>query len=366
MKTTTPLSEINIEQISRFVVEHIAHRYDLSERDDFPHDIWEKMAKAGLFKIGIEKLYGGLGGGYLNLNETSEALVANGYNMGIGISWLYQQIIARFIIAGFGSANQKQQYLPEMAKGKLTASFAVSEPQRGAHPKYLKTIAVKDESSYIINGEKTYLTNAPIAELFIVIAVTEEGRERLFSGFLAPRQTLGLTVGPQLKFNFLKPSPHGSIVLNNCRLPDTSILGKEGTAYREMVIAFGEIEDTVMMGAVAGAMAAQLSLLTSALDKNNIEAMELLKNKLEEQGAALQVIRKVARKAGDGLDRGEANDVLHAINFMDLTSEFQLNMDAIINEWNLYPDTRYNYLRSDITTMMAFKKKISQLRQKKL
>jgi acyl-CoA dehydrogenase len=366
VKTTTTSSEINIGQISRFAMEHIAHRYDLSGRDDFTHDLWDEMVNVGLFKIGIEKLYGGIGGGYLNLTEAAEEIVKSGYNIGIATSWLYQQIVARFIIAGFGIENQKQQYLPEMAKGKLTASFAVSEPQRGAHPKYLTTAAARDGSFYIINGEKTYLTNAPIAELFIVIAITEEGVQRCFSAFLVPRQKLGLTVGPPLKFDFLKPSPHGSIVMNNCRLPDTSILGKEGTAYREMVIAFGEIEDIVMMGVAAGAMAAQLLLLTGAINDNNIASSELLKNKFVEQDAALQIIRKIARKAADVLDRGEAYSVAQAISFMNLTADFQLNMDTIVQKWNPHPDPRYNYLRSDLTAMMAFKKKITQLRQKKL
>ena len=362
---TTTLSEQIIEKISRFAIEHIAPRHDLPERDDFPHDLWNEMAKVGLFKIGIDEFYGGSGGGYLNLTEAADALVANGYNMGLATSWLYQQIIARFIVAGFASADHKKQYLPEMVRGKLTASFAVSEPKRGAHPKYLTTTAIKDGSFYIINGEKTYLTNGPIAELYIVIAITEGGEQRRFSAFLVPRQTAGLEVGPPLKFNFLKPSPHGSIVLNNCRLPDTSILGKEGTAYREMVIAFGEIEDIVMMGSAAGAIAAQYLLLTDAIDKDNIAGAQLLKNKLAEQDATLQSIRKVAHKAAERLDRGDAHSISHAIKFISLAELFQTNMDTIVQKWNLQPDKRYNYLRSDLTAMMAFKKKITQLRQVK-
>jgi alkylation response protein AidB-like acyl-CoA dehydrogenase len=356
----------NIEKISIFAAENIATRYDLSNNEEFPYDLWEKMAQEGLFKIGIEKLYGGSGGGYLDMTEAAEVLVKNGYNMGIVTSWLYQQIVARFIIGGFGSKEQKSQFLPQMASGKLTASFAVSEPQRGAHPKYITTTASKDESVYVLNGEKTYLTNGPIAGLFIVIAVTEEAEQKKFTAFLVPRQKTGLKVGPPLNLNFLKPSPHGSIVLNNCRLPDTAILGKEGTAYREMVIAFGEIEDIVMMGAVAGAMAAQLSLLTSAAGKNNIANTELLQHRLGAQDVALQAIRTIIYSAAQSLDRGDVHTVSLAINFMDLTSEFQTNMDAIISKWNLQIDTRYSYLRSDLAAMMALKKKMTLLRQKKL
>jgi len=363
--TVIPSVQI-IEKISSFAAEHIACHHDLSERDDFPHELWEKMAKVGLFKIGIEKFYGGSGGGYLNLTETAEALVKNGYNMGIATSWLYQQIVARFLIAGFGSEEQKHQLLPEMALGKIKVSFAVSEPQRGAHPKYLKTTAVKNESSYIISGEKTYLTNGPIAQLFIVIAVTAEGKQKEFTAFLVPRQTAGLKVGPPLNFNFLKPSPHGGIVLSNCRLPDTAILGKEGKAYREMVIALGEIEDIVMMGAATGAMAGQLSLLIRATGVDNIASTKLLQSKLGEQDAALQTIRTIAYTATQGLDQGDAHSALQAINFMNLTAEFQTHMDAIIQKWNLHADARYNYLRSDLTAMMALKKNITQLRQKKM
>ena len=362
--TVIPSAQI-IEQISCFAAEHIAPRYDLSERGDFPHDLWGKMAQDGLFKIGIDEFYGGSGGGYLKLSESAEALVKNGYNMGIATSWLYQQIVARFLIAGFGSTIQKKQCLSAMARGELTASFAVSEPQRGAHPKYISTTAVKDELFYILNGEKTYLTNGPIAGLFIVIAVTEEGQQKKFTAFLVHRHAAGLKVGSPLNLNFLKPSPHGSIVLNNCRLQDTAILGKEGTAYREMVISFGEIEDIVMMGTAAGAMAAQLSLLIRAIGKDNIATTELLQIKLGAQDAALQTLRKIAYTAAQRLDQGEVYSVPLMINFMNLTAEFQTNMDAIIQKWNLHADARYNHLRADLTAMMVLKKKITQVRQKK-
>ena len=196
--------------------------------------------------------------------------------------------------------------------------------------------------------------------------MTAEGRQRGFTAFLVPRQKAGLKVGPPLNLNFLKPSPHGSIVLNNCRLPDTAILGKEGTAYREMVIAIGEIEDIVMLGTAAGAMAAQLSLLIRAINEDKIAATELLQVKLGAQNAVLQTLRAVAYTAAEKLDRGEAPSVSSAITFMNLTAEFQTNMDAIINEWNLHTNAGYNYLRADLMAIMALKKKITQMRQEKL
>jgi len=119
------------------------------------------------------------------------------------------------------------------------------------------------------------------------------------------------------------------------------------------------------MGAAAGAMAAQLSLLISATGEGKIVSTKLLKDKMGEQDATLQTIRRIAYSASVGLDRGDAHSVAQAINFMNLAAEFQLNMDAIINECNLHTDKRYSYLRSDLTAVMVLKKKITHLRQAK-
>ena len=261
-----------IEQIPRFAAEYIAPRSDLSNREDFPHDLWGKMAQSGLFKPGIEEFYGGSGGGYRDLSSSAEAFVQFGFNMGLGISWLYQQLVARFLIAGFGSDEQKNQLLPLMASGKLTASFAVSEPKRGAHPKLLTTTATKNNSFYIISGEKTFLTNGPIADIFIVIAITGySGERKEYTAFLIPRSTSGLKVSLPLNLNFFRPAPHGGITMDNCRLRETAILGKAATAYGDMVIPFGRLEDIVMLGVATGGMEAYLAMLISFIGNDNIK-----------------------------------------------------------------------------------------------
>ena len=181
----TATKEQSYSWISRFAIEHVASRTDLQSEQDFPLDIWQKMGEAGFFKIGIAPEYGGSGGGFKQLTEAGEVFVRSGYNMGLALSWLYQQIIAIRVISGFGNEKQRQKYLPLMAEGKLIASFAVSEPKHGARPKLLTSTAVTDGNYYIINADKIYLTNAPIAGLFIVIAITgEENEHKKFSAFL--------------------------------------------------------------------------------------------------------------------------------------------------------------------------------------
>ncbi len=116
--------------------------------------------------------------------------------------------------------------------------FAVSEPQTGAHPKYLKTTAKLLGDQYILNGQKTYLTNGPIADMFIVVAITGEVDSRKsFSAFLVPKDTTGLTI-TSMELPFLKPAPHGTLMLENSPVPAKNVLGKEGRAFQDMVEPF--------------------------------------------------------------------------------------------------------------------------------
>src|SRR5690606_16785252 len=109
-------------------------------------------------------------------------------------------------------------------------------------------------------------TNGPIAGVFIVVAITDDTTpQKGFTAFIVPRTTEGVTVTQAMALNFLKPSPHGGLKLENCRNGRKSVLGKEGKAWQDMVVPMGEIEDVVMMGPALGGAAALLSLLVSAI-----------------------------------------------------------------------------------------------------
>jgi acyl-CoA dehydrogenase len=330
-------------------------------------DIWQKMGKAGLFKIGIAQMYGGNGGGYIDLLKAGESFVRNGYNLGLALSWLYQQIIAHYIIRIFGTREQQSQYLIAAAAGKITLSFAVSEPGRGAHPKQLVTTARKHGNVYILNGEKTYLTNGPIAGIFIVIAITDDKTpQKRFTAFIVPRTTEGVTVTQPMAMNFLKPSPHGGIKLENCRVGKKSVLGKEGSAWRDMVVPMGEIEDVVMMGPVLGGTAAQLSLLIAAIREHPSEPDIMLQSELGALHALLQTMRVIAYEAASRLDRNNASPVPLMITFTRTATEFHERITQITDRREITGSFEYTYLHRDIESMVALKKGLMQIRQKKI
>ena len=343
--------------ISRFAIEHIASRADLQTSQNFPHDIWQKMGEAGFFQIGIANDFGGSGGGFRQLTEAGEVFVRSSYNMGLALSWLYQQIIAGYLISGFGTETQRQQYLPLMSKGKLIASFAVSEPRHGARPKLLTSTATPDGPCYKVNGEKTYLTNGPIADLFIVIAITgEERQQKKFSAFLIPRTLEGLSVLPQIELGFLKPSPHGGIGLRDCLVSASSILGEKDSAYPNMVIPFGEVENIVMMGAATGGMGAELMDVILEINSPNINEDQSLQSEIEELDSLLEKMRAIAREAAQKLDDHDRSVLPLTLAFGALAESFQSRIKGIVTKWGIKTKERYNILQADLDVMGKMKK----------
>ncbi|MDI6741882.1 MAG: acyl-CoA dehydrogenase family protein [Smithella sp.] len=365
MNNITP--EQSYSWISRFAIEHVASRSDFQTMQDFPRDVWQKMGDAGFFKIGIAPEYGGSGGGFVELAKAGEVFVRSGYNMGLALSWLYQQIIASYVISVFGTEKQRHHYLPLMARGKLIASFAVSEPKHGARPKLLSSTAVPDGHDYILEGEKTYLTNAPMADLFVFVAITgEEQKQKKFSIFLVPASSDGVIIKPKLKFDFLKPAPHGGIKLQDCRVPASAMLGEKDTAYANIVIPFSDAENVVMMGAVAGGMGAELMDAIVEINKRNIHKDQSLQYEIGAMDALLETMRSIVRDAANKLHQPERPAVPLMLVFKELAAGFQAKIANVVTRWDIQTKDRFKILQTDINVLGALQEKTLQDKQAKL
>jgi alkylation response protein AidB-like acyl-CoA dehydrogenase len=283
------------------------------------------------------------------------------------LSWLYQQSIAIYLISGFGNEKQRKKILPLMVKGKLIASFAVSEPKHGAHPQLLTSAATSDGNFYRLNGEKTYLTNGPIAGLFIVVAITgEEKQQKKFSAFLVQGSEEGVSISPQLKLNFLKPSPHGGIGLHDCRVPVLNMLGEKDTAYTDMVLPFSDVENIVMMGAAAGGMGAELMDVILEINARRINENKSLQSEIGELDSLLETMRAVAREAAQKLDQQENTAVPLTLIFDELAEGFQSRISAVVKKWELKTRQRYNILQTDLNVLGLMNKKNIPRKQMKL
>ncbi|ACN14354.1 putative acyl CoA dehydrogenase [Desulforapulum autotrophicum HRM2] len=233
---------------------------------DFPMDLWQDLGQESLMGILVPAEYGGLGHGLDALACVTEHLAVCGAPMGFALAFVIHHLVCHHFIHIHGSRHLWDNYLPAMARGKFTAAVAVSEPGVGAHPKHLKTRAVKDKEAFIIDGEKSFVTNAPLADLFIVIAVTgvKEGRN-LFSALAVPRTTTGLTPGNPMDTKFLRPCPHSTLTLERCRVGSNQIMGKPGLAYETMVVPFRRLEQLLVPIIISGATANQARHLAVSL-----------------------------------------------------------------------------------------------------
>ena len=356
-------------RVARFAEQEVAVRQDLHTSDRFPLDIWQKMGKKRLLGMCLPKSYGGFGGNYLTMAIAGEAFVAHGHNMGLAVSWIIHHAVARFLILGFGDENQKEELLHRMAKGQLTACIAVSEPGTGAHPKHLKTTANSNGDVYVLNGEKAFLTNGPIADLFVVFAQTgKDGGRKRFTAFIVPKDTPGLTLSRPLELDFLRPSPHCGIKLEGCAVPVSVILGEKGSAYEDMVKPFRELEDGLMMGPVVGAMTRQLGILIDLIQRQGVSLSDELKERLGLFQSLTDSLRIITYEAAAMLDCHERHPEFLSLTIASRTisTEAQSLLERLITDAGVERDVALGHITHDINRTTQIAKNVSLIKQRKL
>ena len=357
------------EKVARFAQEHIACRDDLHSIHSFPLDIWQRMGKEDLLGVALPATYGGLGHDYLAMAITGETLVSQGHNMGIALSWLLHLLVARSLVLQFGNKDQQEEFLPRMARGQVTASIAASEPGTGAHPKYLKTTAIEKGNAYLLNGKKTYLTNGPLADLFVVIAVTgEDAGQKRFTAFLVPRESPGLIVNTPMDLDFLRPSPHCGIRLEDCPVPATHILGEKDSAYQDMVKPFRELEDVLMMGPVVGAMTRQLELLVDLARTQKSLITDELQEGLGRFQSLIHCLRIISYEAATMLDSPITHPEFLSLVLASrsLSRDAQSIVSRFITESGLNKNGDLDHLTRDIRHTMNIAENVARIKQKRL
>jgi acyl-CoA dehydrogenase len=357
------------KKVSLFAQQNIAPRTDLHTSNEFPFDIWHKMSQEKLLGIGIPEEYGGLGGNCLSIAVAGEAMVRRGYNMGLALSWLMHQIVSRSFILRFGTSEQKNEYLHDLASGKLKGSVAISEPERGAHPKYLKTVAHAKGDSYVLNGKKYHVTNAPIADLFLVCAITGvNGSRKQFTMFIVPQKNPGLLLTEPMKLTFLRPCPHGGIILTDCLVPSSNILGEIGSAYHDMVVPLRELEDVLLMGQIVGGMERELEMLLGLIQAQHISATDELKSGLGELQSLAHTLRIVAYEAATMLDSDTSHPELHSLplSFKSLAMKFQSQFELTMSKSSITSNTKLDLLANDVFHVINIAKNVTAIKQRKL
>ena len=215
-----------LETLARFVDERlIPAEAEVDATDRIPEPIVAEMKELGLFGITIPERYGGLG---LTLAEEVEGRVDDhprrtafrsvfGTNVTIGSQGLVID----------GTEEQKQKYLPGMAAGEIVASFALTEPGSGSDAASLATSARRDGNGYVLNGTKRFITNAPVADTFTVMARTDPRQEGAggISAFIVDSSTPGIHLGRPYDKMGQKGAKVCDVIFEDCRVPGDSLIG---------------------------------------------------------------------------------------------------------------------------------------------
>ena len=355
------------ERIGRFAEAEGISR--LGAADDFPLALWSKMAEAKLLGLGLPVAHGGSGGGWLSVQAATEAFVRRGRNLGMALSWLIHLTVARFALLGSGTGRQIERWLPRLAAGETTLSLAISEPGAGAHPKYLKTTAERRADGWVLTGDKNFLTNGPLAGLFIVLAVTATaGRKKQLTAFLVPRETPGLSLTDPIRLGFLKPSPHCGLRLDHCTVPFDHVLGEPGSAFEKISKPFRELEDVMLMGPAAGGMAAQLSVLAARFEKRDIRATEAFAATAGELQARLDALRILAYEAAAMLDSGRSHPELTSLllAFRLQAGRFQAVLAGLLDQAGIPADPELATLARDVEMTVGVAENVARIKQKRI
>jgi butyryl-CoA dehydrogenase len=247
----------NMRQFAEKHVGPIAAEIDENSRH--PVELFQKLAEGGWMGIPIPETYGGAGADFLTHVVTIEELSRFCSSTGFTLSF-HAGIIGMSLYL-HGSEEQKQTYLVPLAQGRHLGSFALTEPGAGTDVMAVAATAVRDGKNYIINGTKTFASNGPIADTYIVFCWTNRaaGKEGM-SAFIVPRGIPGLKPGEHFRKMGLRSSQTSEVVFRDCRVPEKNLLGREGQG---LAIAMEGFE----RGRI-GIAAQAVGMLRAALDES--------------------------------------------------------------------------------------------------
>jgi len=219
------------EEVRRFIQKEVDPRSRwIEEHDTIPEELLRMARELGLFGLTIPEQYGGIGLDLAGKCAIEEEMGRTNYGFATVIG--NHTGIATTGIVALGSEGQKRKYLPRMATGEWVGCFSLTEPQAGSNPADIRTAAVRKGDRYVLDGEKAFVTNGGIAQVFTVMAVTDKARGiKGISAFIIERGFKGFSVGR----NELKMGMHGCttapLAFNDCEVPADNLLGPEGMGY---------------------------------------------------------------------------------------------------------------------------------------
>lgn len=280
---------------------------EIDEKNAFKRELWPEMGELGLHGITVEEEFGGLGLGYLEhvvaMEEVSRASASIGLSYGAHSNLCVNQI------RRWGTAEQKQKYLPKLISGEHVGSLAMSEAGSGSDVMSMRTRAEKKGDRYVLNGTKFWITNAPHADTLVVYAKTDpDAGSKGCTAFLVEKGMKGFSVSKKLDKMGMRGSDTAELVFEDCEVPEDNIMGPLGGGAGVLMSGL-DYERAVLAAGPLGIMQAALDVvLPYVRDRKQfgkpIGSFQLMQGKIADMYVALNSARAYVYAVARACDAG--------------------------------------------------------------
>lgn len=311
---------------------------DMIERersDGFDREGWQRCADFGLLRAPIPKEHGGMGLGLSGTIALMEGLGYGARDQGLLFSLNAHLWTNSIPIVRHGTEEQRRKYLEPLSNGTLIGANGASEPDAGSDVFAMRTRAERRGNDYVLNGAKTFVTNAPVAGLFVVYATLDPSLGPMgVTAFIVERDTPGLRVGKELKKMGLRTSPMAEVIFDECRVPAANRLGREGRGV-EVFECSMEWERGAILASCLGVLRRQLeACIAHARQRKqfgqSIGKFQSVANLIVDMKVRIETCRPLVYRIGHLKDRNEPSFMESAIAKLHVSESYvQSSIDAI-------------------------------------
>lgn len=293
-----------------FVADVVAPKAaEVDKTGEFPREHFTKLAELGMLGLPVPEEYGGVGADWISVCIVLDELA---YGCGsTALSWGAHTILCIGALNRNADDEQKRKYLPDLISGKKIGSWALTEPGAGSDALGLQTTAIKNsDGDYVLNGQKTFITNGPVADTLVVFTRTgKEASHENLSSFIVERGFEGFTTGKPMDKMGMRGSPTGELFFEDCVVPAENLIGKEGEGLDQIMRGLNVERVTVSALPLGLAQCALDLSVKYALERRQfgkpIAEFQMVQKMLADMATELEAARLLVYQSAYNLDQGK-------------------------------------------------------------